>query len=396
MFVDAGNLFTDDRFSAGQLPSEVMTKNKWVVKSYGDFRHTAANLAHRDLPYASELFLNEGFEKRVEQYPFINKLVSANLEPLDDKHRAPAPYVIREITLTRSIPGTKLRVAFVGFTDLKPGPGMNEKSPNVGAFKILDPFEAAKRVLPELKDQADVIVALAYMSQPMAQRLASENPEIDTIVGAQAQSATEEPQHFNRATITYAYHQTKYVGELRYYLKADGSIDNQANRYVAMDSIIPDDPKALQLVNRAHDEFTAEQNRNAKLETPPAPGIMGNSPFVTAESCKNCHEEEYRIWQASGHAHAMATLEKKNQQFDNECVGCHVVGFNEGGFKSLVTTPHYANVQCESCHGPGQAHIGNPGKGYGFMATPVGCVKCHTQPNSPDFNFEAYWAMVKH
>ena len=92
----------------------------------------------------------------------------------------------------------------------------------------------------------------------------------------------------------------------------------------------------------------------------------------------------------------MATLEKKNEQFDTECVGCHVVGFQKGGFQSLVLTPQYANVQCESCHGPGRQHSEKPAKGYGLMPTPVGCLQCHTTMNSPDFNFEIYWPKVKH
>jgi mono/diheme cytochrome c family protein len=92
----------------------------------------------------------------------------------------------------------------------------------------------------------------------------------------------------------------------------------------------------------------------------------------------------------------MATLEKKNQQFDNECIACHVVGYQKGGFQSLYTTPQFANVQCEECHGPGLAHSGNPTKGYGFVATPVGCMRCHKEPNDPDFNFAVYWPKIKH
>ena len=64
--VDAGNLFTDDRFSADQLPAEVMTKNKWVVKGYGDFHHDAANISYLDLPYLGELLKIDGFDRRVE------------------------------------------------------------------------------------------------------------------------------------------------------------------------------------------------------------------------------------------------------------------------------------------------------------------------------------------
>jgi 2',3'-cyclic-nucleotide 2'-phosphodiesterase (5'-nucleotidase family) len=398
LFVDAGNLFTDDRYVPGQLPSEVMTKNRWVVKSYGDFHHDAANISYNDLPYLGELLAKEGLQKRLEEYPFIDRLVSANVLPLDDKHTTPTPYVVKEITLKRVSPGKKLKIGIVGFTEGKPA-GATERAMVYGPFRIEDPFEAAKRVLPELKSKVDFIIALAYMPQDMAQRLASENPEIDSIVGARQVNATEELQHFNRAAIAYAFNQTKYLGELRIYLNQDGSVSNQTNRYIALDSMIPDDAAALERVNQAHDEFTAEQNKNAQQAAVPVAQstlLGGSSPYVGAESCKTCHEEQYRIWQGTGHAHAMATLERKNQQFDNECVRCHVVGFGKGGFQSLVTTPQYKDVQCEACHGPGETHIGKPQKGFGVMATPAGCVQCHTQPNSPDFNFETYWPKIKH
>jgi hypothetical protein len=238
------------------------------------------------------------------------------------------------------------------------------------------------------------------MPQDMSQRLASENSDIDTVIGARQINNMESAVHFNRATITYAYNQTKYLGELRMYINGDAKVENQISRFVPLDSFIPDDPGASQVVTAAHDEFTAEQNKNAQqtssLAKPTASLDPTSSAFAGVETCSTCHQEEFEIWDKTGHAHAMATLERKKQQFDTECVGCHVVGFQKGGFQSLVTTPQLANVQCESCHGPGKQHAENPGKGYGFMQTPVGCTQCHTQPNSPDFNFETYWPKVKH
>lgn len=397
--VDAGNLFTDDRFSANQLPAEVMTKNKWVVKGYGDFHHDAANISYVDLPYLGELLKKGGFDKRVEEYPFIERLVSANIHPMDDQHREPVPYVIREISLKRGAPGKKLRIGIVGFSEGKPT-GPNAKETVFAGFRIDDPFEAARKVLPELKQKTDYIVALAYMDMASAQRLASENSEIDTLIGARQTSSMDELQHFNRATITYAYNQTKYLGELRIYIKGDGSTENQINRFIALDSTIPDDPSALEVVTAAHTEFTTEQNASAQTTATSArPNALlggGDSPYAGVETCAGCHEKENQVWVNSRHGHAMATLEKKNQQFDNECIGCHVVGFQRGGFQSLYTTPQFANVQCEECHGPGRQHASNPGKGYGFVATPVGCIQCHKEPNDPDFDFAVYWPKIKH
>ena len=398
--VDAGNLFTDDRFSGfNQLPAEVMTKNKWVVKGYGDFHHDAANISYVDLPYLGELLKKDGFDKRVEEYPFIERLVSANIHPMTDQHRSPAPYVIRETTLKRGAPGKKLRIGIVGFSEPKPT-GPNATEIVYAGFRIDDPFEAAKKILPELKQKTDFVIALAYMDLASAQRLATENPEIDTVIGARQTSQMDEPQHFNRATITYAYNQTKYLGELRIYVKGDGTTENQINRYVALDSTIPDDPSALDVVTAAHTEFTNEQNTSATAAAgSPKRNVLlggGDSPYVGVETCAGCHAEANEVWVKSRHGHAMATLEKKNQQFDNECVGCHVVGFQKGGFQSLYTTPQFANVQCEECHGPGRQHASNPGKGYGFVATPVGCVQCHKEPNDPNFDFAVYWPKIAH
>jgi len=400
VFVDAGNLFSDDRYSAQQLPAEVMSKNKWVVKGYGDFHHDVANVSYLDLPYLAELLKKDGYSKRVDEYPFIERLVSANIHPMDDEHRAPVPYVIREISLKRGAPGQKVRVGFVGFTEGKPlGQGAREDV--YAGYRVDDPFEAAKKILPELKQKTDFIVALAYMDVQSVQRLATENAEIDTIIGARQTSNLDEPQHYNRATVTYAYNQTKYLGEMRVYFKGDGSAENQVNRFVALDSSIPDDPTAVEVVTAAHTEFTNEQTKSAQAQpavsSPNRPSLLtGDSPYVGAETCAGCHEKENQVWSGSRHSHAMATLEKKNQQFDNECIRCHVVGYEKGGFQSLYTTPQLANVQCEECHGPGRQHASNPGKGYGFVATPVGCMRCHKEPNDPDFNFAVYWPKIKH
>jgi 2',3'-cyclic-nucleotide 2'-phosphodiesterase (5'-nucleotidase family) len=396
LYVDAGNLFTDDRFVGDHLPAEVMTKNQWVVKGYADFRQDVANISFNDLPYAAELLKKDGYDKRLEEYPFIDRLVSANVEPADDSRKAPHPYVVREVTLNRAVPGKKLRIAFVGLTEGKPT-GPNQHDTLYAGFRINDVFETARRVIPEAKQKADMVVVLAYMTQDMAQRLASENPDIDTMIVARQMSLMNEPEHFGRATITYAYNQTKYLGELRYYVRSDGTVENQINRYVGLDADLPDDPQAAEVVTAAHNEFTNAQKSSMDASPVPAtPTAAPESPYVGASTCMNCHAAQYAVWEKSGHAHAMATLERKSQQFDNECVRCHVVGFNKGGFQSLISTPQLANVQCEACHGPGRAHVAAPAKGFGHMETPTGCVQCHTQANSPDFNFATYWPKIQH
>ncbi len=400
LFVDAGNLFTDDKAIGNQLPADGVAKNRWVTRSYGKFNHDAANVTYNDFVYLTELFKKDGYKQRVEEYPFISKIISANVHPLDKNLEAPAPYIIREITLQRAKPGGKIRVGITGFTEAKPVVS-GDKAVQTAGFEIEDPFAAAKRIIPEIKKKADYVIALAYMPQADAQRLATEVLGIDTIIAAHQLSVQEEPARFNQTTVTTSFYQTKFLGELRYYLRGDGVIENQKNRYIGLDDAIPDDPNAAELVAEAHTEFTnelnkAQQNQQAAVTAADTAILSGKSLYVGGDACTACHQKEAQIWQKSGHAHAMETLQRRNQHLDTDCVKCHVVGYQKGGFQALYSTPQFANVQCEACHGPGRVHSENPQKGYGFMPTPAGCVSCHTHNNSPDFNFAAYWPRIKH
>ena len=100
-------------------------------------------------------------DKRVEEYPFIERLVSSNIHPMDDQHQDPAAYVIRELTLKRGAPGRTVRIGIVGFSEAKPtGPNMKESV--YAGFRIDDPFEAARKIqfIPATKDGRKVSVIL--------------------------------------------------------------------------------------------------------------------------------------------------------------------------------------------------------------------------------------------
>jgi hypothetical protein len=61
----------------------------------------------------------------------------------------------------------------------------------------------------------------------------------------------------------------------------------------------------------------------------------------------------------------------------------------------MKSTPHLANVGCESCHGAGRVHLEETGRKYGAI-TPAVCTRCHDVENSPDFDFYAYFSKVTH
>jgi hypothetical protein len=91
-----------------------------------------------------------------------------------------------------------------------------------------------------------------------------------------------------------------------------------------------------------------------------------NTGYVGSDRCQNCHVNEYQVWKGTKHFVAFEKLTQatnpSRRQFDGECVVCHTVGFQHtGGYLSpgnpAAQNQLLQNVGCESCHGPGGAHI---------------------------------------
>ena len=110
--------------------------------------------------------------------------------------------------------------------------------------------------------------------------------------------------------------------------------------------------------------------------------------------CGNCHISFQNEWEETAHAAAWATLQGSGhaQAF---CEDCHTVGelgnvaASPGGFATTGDT-RYHNVQCESCHGPGLAHVQNPNDANIPLAPLVvgmdlttGCGECHQGAHHP-------------
>ena len=97
---------------------------------------------------------------------------------------------------------------------------------------------------------------------------------------------------------------------------------------------------------------------------------------VGVATCAGCHADTNTAWLTTAHASAIENSILTNSHAGEHCFACHAAGFDpvgEGGFISYDTTPQFANIQCEACHGggvPAGAGSGhkpnpwNPGKGY--------------------------------
>ncbi len=146
-------------------------------------------------------------------------------------------------------------------------------------------------------------------------------------------------------------------------------------------------------------QFRKEQEKFFKVKSKEKLADLKATPFAGAAACKNCHLSEYSTWETSSHAKAFRTLQDQKQENNSECVGCHVLGYSvKGGFASLKDSPHFANVQCENCHGAALDHVKNPAevKPITQLSGEETCKQCHVGLHSPNFVYSEYWKVIAH
>jgi hypothetical protein len=140
---------------------------------------------------------------------------------------------------------------------------------------------------------------------------------------------------------------------------------------------------------------TGEANvKAAEGATVPKPA-KGQAAYTGTESCSDCHEDAVTFWQNTVHARAWKTLVDRGQQFDLECISCHVTGWEKPGGSNLGHNDNLRDVQCETCHGPGSIHVAKGGleKPPAVMLAPpddMCATQCHTKEHSDTFQREAY------
>ena len=140
---------------------------------------------------------------------------------------------------------------------------------------------------------------------------------------------------------------------------------------------------------------------------PPADSVSGMLGYYSIEdhqtTCGNCHADTQVEWAETAHAHAWEGLQSSGgaQEF---CEGCHTVSelgnaLTAASGWNAVKDSTYLDVQCESCHGPGNDHAGAPDMTQPLASIAVdtgatnGCGECHYDTHHP---FVEQWKQSKH
>lgn len=168
------------------------------------------------------------------------------------------------------------------------------------------------------------------------------------------------------------------------------------NRFLAMTADLPDHPAVQDIVTRttlAVNILGRELARSQLEEIGRGDAVA--LPYAGWRKCAACHRTEADFWGQSRHARAYETLRARNQQYNRQCIACHVTGPTSGTEPRALALPEDLQaVSCEACHGPGRAHSTDTTQPMTRKPAPTVCLRCHTPEQDDDFNYQRDLARI--
>ena len=365
-----------------------------VLKTYKEAGYNAINIGEYDLS------LGVGYLKEWQErlsLPFI----SANLVRKKDGKVVFRPfYVVKMGSLRVGITG--LIKKRIHWSRIKDG----------NLYKVADPFKVIQRQTKILMSQGvDLVVLLTDMTAMGCRKIAHLNLPIDIIIGSSRRNRLSLPKVTQHRVILHLSRYGKYIGKLSLFCPWERGklrfteenlpgMSRYDNAFVPLTKDLPKDKKIAEWMDSYLEKIRLLKAQLAVSSKRAHNGIEaeahdGRMQYVGAEKCKKCHLITYKLWKSTRHSHAFLSLVKRGNQYDPDCIRCHSTGFEmKGGFKKVSKKEMmtFVNVQCEACHGPGSLHVERGGdiRKIRRKVTRKVCIRCHTEENSPNFNYQVY------
>lgn len=268
-------------------------------------------------------------------------------------------------------------------------------------YVVDSPRDALQRELPKLREKADVIILLAHITSRDTRQLLldlGDDSGVDICIEGHDARQYQRINKVGNIHLLAANNEGKYVGQLDMILTPAGEISDATLTMHALDDKSPQVDSVQKLVDDFAKANESRANNNSSFVHPRDQGNK-KERFLGAANCAQCHSDTYKSYLRTTHARAWDSLVSKGQAENAECVACHVVGFHhENGFDripdaAVAGRETLKNVQCEACHGYGSEHDRT---GAWLAAAKNSCTVCHDAQNSPNFDYDTYWAKIAH
>jgi len=229
ILLDSGGVFGGSLLSTfykGSVDIEMMNKLKYDAMCLGspEFR-----------------FGQDVLKERMESANF--PVLCANVKVADTGEYFTEPYAVLETD--------GLRIGIIGLIGADAADRINPRMTQGLVFE--DPLTAAKRVVPEVEEKADIIVALTYQGVSEDIILAGEMPSIDIIIGARSETELELPMRMGDTLIVHSGKWGEKVGMLKVSFEGDSDSGFQIRHFdeilVPMDGKWTENTDILKILN---------------------------------------------------------------------------------------------------------------------------------------------------
>jgi hypothetical protein len=275
-----------------------------------------------------------------------------------------------------------------------------------------DAHEAVGKVLADLERDTHIQILMVQGPPDAAREYARAHPGFEILVATSLSAdpvKDDEVMNEGRTHILSVGKKGQYVGVLGLFQDP-----KQKFRYKRLELGPKFNNKTEAMRKLIDEDFQDDLRRRDVLHSFPRLNYAfgaerTEAKYVGAETCKECHAGTYAKWASTGHARGYEGLTKdpkRNREFDADCVRCHTTGFAyNGGFVTAEETRNLKGNQCENCHGPGSLHAASPddtalrkamARSAGDFDRNHRCLECHTEDDSPHFEFPIYYGKIAH
>ena len=191
LLLDSGDTFSDDLL--GNL-----TEGEAVIRMMKALDYDYLSLGNHDFDYSRERTKEL---MQIAGFPFG----AANITDLrTGKSIFGNPYILKEVE------GTKIALLSLGYHNTN----LTGKSDNMKNLEFRRGNEVLNELLPELKEQADIIVLLSHQGTAVDRLTAEEFSEIDLILGGHSHDLISGPERINKTFMLQAMADAAALGEI--------------------------------------------------------------------------------------------------------------------------------------------------------------------------------------
>ncbi|MBK6766111.1 MAG: hypothetical protein IPG71_07240 [bacterium] len=242
IYCDAGNFLTG-------TPENDNVKGAISVAAYNHMGANVVNVSERELAFGSEAFREA---KANAKFKFVSANVRDNGSLIADE------YVVTTIK--------GARVAYVGLCGSRDV--MRIDSTKLPAnVTVDDPMTTARRILPALRDKADLILILSTCGDQADSLLASEFPFVDAVIGGRSFRANEDsPWIVGDTRVVRAQRDGRTIGRLDFEFGKEGAIAKVAAARVSMETTDPSDEAMLSLIREHVPNFVDNPQDGVRIK----------------------------------------------------------------------------------------------------------------------------------